>query len=574
MEFEDTLKEIQDKFRLLQSNAYKKAYLELPEDLKNTLLNYLKEHSRYDEYSEGKQHELLKDFLKGRCKVCTCGNLIRSKAKHCSSKCSNSSAEVMMKKENTVMKHYGVKSALQSEEVQDKRKKTCMERYGVDHISKVKEIQEKRENTMNERFGAKTNLMNEECKKKIAETNLQKYGFIRPSENEEIKAKIIKTNLERYGAGSFTASEKGKETVRNIVLEKYGVENVGQVKEIAEKRAETLRRKLYKHFDDFNKEFIDAHFFYDGVYHSDEIQEYFGLPQSTCSKNMIKLYGDYPCSVQRSKGEKSICEYLDSLGVKYEISDRNILKPQELDIVIPSIKLAIEYDGYYWHSDKFKDKNYHLEKTEKCSEEGYQLFHIFEFDDLDIWKSMIANKLKMNEKIYARKCVVKDVSYADMVKFLDENHLQGSCPSKINLGLYYNDELVEIMTFGKPRFSKDAEYELLRLCTKKFKCVIGGSSKLFKAFRDRYSGSVLSYANRRFSSGGIYESLGFTCCGSTNPNYFYVKCGVSLSRYQCQKHKLKNILEKFDPQLTEVQNMENNGYDRIFDCGNMKYIMK
>lgn len=574
MEFEHSLKEIQDKFRLLQSNAYKKAYLELPEELRNNLLNYIKEHSRYDEYSEGKKHELLKDFLKGRCKVCACGNLIRSKAKHCSSKCSNSSADVKMKKGNTVMKHYGVKSALESEEVQNKRRQTSLERYGVDHISKVKEVKEKREKTMFERFGAKTNLMNEECKKKIAETNLKKYGSIRPSENEEIKANIIRTNQERYGANSFTASEKGKETVRNTVFEKYGVQNIGQVEEFRKKSSETLRRKLYKHFDNFNKEFIDTHFFHEGIYHSDEIQEYFGIPQATCSKNMIKLYGNYPCETIRSKGEKSICKYLDSLGVKYEISDRKILRPLELDIVIPSIKLAIEYDGYYWHSDKFKDKNYHLDKTERCSEQGYQLFHIFEFDDIEIWKSMIANKLKMNEKIYARKCVVKEVSYTDMVKFLDENHLQGSCPSKINLGLYYNDVLVEIMTFGKPRFSKDAEYELLRLCTKKFKCVIGGSSKLFKAFMDRYSGSVLSYANRRFSSGDIYESLGFASCGCTNPNYFYVKGGVSLSRYQCQKHKLKDILENFDPQLSEVQNMKNNGYDRIFDCGNMKYIMK
>ena len=236
---------------------------------------------------------------------------------------------------------------------------------------------------------------------------------------------------------------------------------------------------------------------------------------------------------------------------------------------MPDFKLAIEYNGYYWHSKK--DKNYHLNKTELCNEKGIQLLHIFDFDDLDIWKSIISNKLGLNTKIYARKCIIKELEYKEVKDFLNTNHLQGTCPSKINLGLFYNGELVEVMTFGKPRFNKKYDYELLRLCTKKYSNVIGGASKLLKYFKEKYNGSIISYANRRFSNGNIYKQLGFKELKKTEPNYWYVNEDEILSRYQCQKHKLKNILEDFKPELSESENMTNNGYFRIYDCGNIVY---
>ena len=129
--------------------------------------------------------------------------------------------------------------------------------------------------------------------------------------------------------------------------------------------------------------------------------------------------------------------------------------------------------------------------------------------------------------------------------FLDENHLQGACTSKINLGLFYNDELVEVMTFSKPRFNKNYDYELLRLCSKKYISVIGGASKLFKYFITNHSGcSVISYANRRFSNGNIYRQLGFKELKASNPNYFYCTNDIVLTRYQCQKHKLRDLYNR------------------------------
>ena len=193
---------------------------------------------------------------------------------------------------------------------------------------------------------------------------------------------------------------------------------------------------------------------------------------------------------------------------------------------------------------------------------------------------MISNKLKLNTKIYARKCQIKELKYNQVKDFLIENHLQGACTSKINLGLFYNDELVEVMTFSKPRFNRNYDYELLRLCSKRYISIIGGASKLFKYFITNHSGcSVISYANRRFSNGNIYRQLGFKELKASNPNYFYCKGDIILTRYQCQKHKLKDlynkgILNEYDSELTEFEIMERNLYFRLYDCGNLVFEYK
>lgn len=127
--------------------------------------------------------------------------------------------------------------------------------------------------------------------------------------------------------------------------------------------------------------------------------------------------------------------------------------------------------------------------------------------------------------------------------------------------------------FGVPRFNKRYDFELLRLASKKFTSVVGGASKLLKFFRDSHTGSIISYANRRFSTGDVYRKLGFIQLGRTDVNYFYTRHNEVLTRYQCQKHKLKDLLENFDPSKTESENMRLNGYFKVFDCGNLIFAL-
>ena len=301
------------------------------------------------------------------------------------------------------------------------------------------------------------------------------------------------------------------------------------------------------------------------------------------TSNFLKGQGCPKCSHITSKAEQEIVDLLPNC----EQSNRTILQGKELDIVCNNF--AIEYNGLMFHSEgnnkstKFNKRNLkykHLEKTELTENKGYQLFHIFENEWINkkqIWMSILNNKIGNNNKIFARKCSIKQLNNLDYKNFCNDNHLQGYGIAKIKLGLYYNDELVSVMSFSKSRFNKNVEYELIRFCTKLNTTVIGGASKLLNNFVLKYNPeSIISYANRRWSQGHLYEKLGFEFIQNTTPNYFYFKPNENIlfSRNMFQKHKLKDKLNKFDIKLTESENMFNNNYRRIYDSGNKVYIKK
>lgn len=278
--------------------------------------------------------------------------------------------------------------------------------------------------------------------------------------------------------------------------------------------------------------------------------------------------------------EKEIVDYLKSCGIKNIIqSEKNILSGLELDIYLPDLNIAIEYNGNRFHSDLFRKKNYHRKKSEECQQKGIRLIHIWECDYIKK-KDIVLSNLKsilglIKNKYQARKCVIKEISSVQANNFLNENHLQGSTVSKIRLGLFSDGELVSVMTFSKLRKATglnhiENNYELVRFCNKKDTTVIGGATKIYKFFIKKYSPEyIISYANRDWSVGNLYIKLGFKFSGYTDPGYFYVKSNHKYSRYSFTKHKL--IKDGFDPLKTEYQIMTERGFFRIWDCGNLKY---
>ena len=297
------------------------------------------------------------------------------------------------------------------------------------------------------------------------------------------------------------------------------------------------------------------------------------------------------CYPIRSRAQYELFESLNDSNLLF--NDRKLLSPKELDILSPEHLFAVEYDSLSYHSygphQKKELNNFlenpmaHIDKTEQCEEKGVQLFRVFSNEWLSpvkkpIWVSTINNKMNKSKRLHGRKCTIKEVSSKVANLFLEENHLQGKCNSSVRLGLYNDNELVSLMTFSKSRYNKSVEWELIRFCSKLNLTVVGGASKLLKHFeRSYHPTSIVSYANRRWSTGNLYEKLGFEFVKNTKPNYFYFKGGDNsklLSREQFQKHKLKDKLVNFDPRLTETQNMYNNGYRKIYDCGNKVYIKK
>lgn len=294
--------------------------------------------------------------------------------------------------------------------------------------------------------------------------------------------------------------------------------------------------------------------------------------------HIIKKQGCPNCPVLISKPQQEIINYIKTIyNGEILINYKSIINPLEIDIYIPKHKLAIEYNGLFWHSydvvETSKEKRRHLEKCEQCENNNINLFQIWEhhwFQKQNLIKSMINNKLQINHKVHARKCSLTKINFKQYEKFLNDNHLQGSAPNEIRYALMYGNEIISIMGFTR---HKKFEWELGRFATLQNYNVVGGASKLFKSFIKEYDPkSIMSYANRDHSNGKMYKNLNFNCIGVTDPGYFYVKDSIVYSRQQFQKHKLKDKLEIFDSNLTESQNMFNNGYRRLWNSGNLKYV--
>lgn len=288
------------------------------------------------------------------------------------------------------------------------------------------------------------------------------------------------------------------------------------------------------------------------------------------------------------KFEHQVYDYIkNELDVNEVLTnDRKLIAPKEVDLVIPANHIAIELDGLYWHSELYKEKEYHIDKTKSLNDIGYRCIHIFE-DEWIYKQNIVKKKLShilnknTNTKIYARKCECKKISYSEKKEFLNNNHIQGNDVSSYYVGAYYDGILVSIMTFSKPRVTlgyKQNTYtfvELSRFCTDINYNVIGIASKLLKYAINTFDfKEIISYADRRYTdpTQNVYTTLGFTKISETVPNYYWVKNTQRHYRYNFRKDVL--VKEGFDPNKTEVEIMHERGYYRIWDCGNFKYQLE
>ena len=289
------------------------------------------------------------------------------------------------------------------------------------------------------------------------------------------------------------------------------------------------------------------------------------------------------CSHSTSKEEINIYNYLNSIDIACKQRAKNIISPYELDIYIPEKKVAIEYDGLIWHSEKFgKDKNYHLNKTELCEKQGIRLIHIFEDEWIereDIVKSKLRHILDYDmdlPKIFARKCIVNEIDNQIAESFLEKNHIQGFARSTIYLGCFYNNELVGVMTFKREIKNSD-KWELTRFATDITKHCVGVGGKLFKYFVKKYEPSeIKSFADRRWGSTlkeNLYDKLGFMVDNVLKPYYHYVVGKQRLHKFGFRKQIL---LKKYpnnglSEDMTEHEMCQKLGFQRIYDCGLIKY---
>lgn len=468
----------------------------------------------------------------------------------CSTKCMNSYGDIQKRKKLTSIKNWGTDNPMKSKKVKDKLKKSTKEKYGVENVFELEETKRKIKQTNLNKYGVEYYLSTKECRDKIKRTCLERYGVTHNTQILEVREKM---------------SQKYKISLEKINPNIIGFDGDDLVIKCCDPSCNLCKEKIFN---------IPRYLHNSRMHHNQEL----------CTiKNQIGLHN------KNTSIELFVQNILSEYNFDYQTNIRKLMgDKKEIDIFIPEKNIAIECNGIYWHSEYHKEQLYHISKYKKCYDKNIQLLTIWGDwinTKPEIVKSIILDKLGVNNcnNIYARKCVIKDVKPDICNKFLEQNHIQGGSTSSIRLGLYYNDELVSLMTFSPPRInmgSKDhkQQWELVRFCNKLNTRVIGGASKLLKYFIKIYNPkSIVSFSSNDISNGHLYEILGFETDGSINQSYWYIE-PITYKRYHRMTFTKQSIVKRgwknmVDDTWTEKEVMFEKGYYRIYDSGQKKWVL-
>lgn len=396
----------------------------------------------------------------------------------CSKKClkSQKANDIRIGKiKNTLIERYGSDNTLACEEAKKKYNETLVKNHGIiGSPFNSDKVRAKAKETLYKNYGVTNPSFSAEICKRISESNLLNNEL----HGDEILHKRKMTTLNRYGEyTTFTAAAQNN--FKNTIINKYGVDCTFKIHPETKQRAIDAARKYFR---------------------------------------------EHPECLVKSKIENEIYNWIsENTTCIQSYRDEN---NKEIDIFIPSLNIGIEFNGVYWHSDKLKDSNYHLNKTTYFYNKNIKIIHIWETEWLNpikqnIVKNRILNLLNIEQiNLGARKCRVTEIDNKIARDFLNNNHIQGFIPSTLYIGLYYNNEIVGCLSIGKRYMGNNnmSEHELLRSCTKLGYNIQGGFSKMFKYAVSLLPGDYVSYADRCWGNGNSYKYAGFEFSHYSKPN--------------------------------------------------------
>ena len=360
---------------------------------------------------------------------------------------------------------------------------------------------------------------------------------------------------------------KYKEKRKNTTKERYGVENIAKSKTI---KQNFIEKSEWFQLIQQNECFVKYIKHIDGRIHLLECK--ICGEQFECISNNSRIFNNHvlcpicnPIEKFYSSSEKDLLSFVSSIyGGEIEENIKSVIPPYEIDIYLPKLLFAIEFNGVYWYSDLYNPDDYHKVKTELCEKVGVRLIHVFEDDwnfKQEIIKSILQNAISpnLNIRIFARKCRIKEISLTETNQFLEKNHINGSVLTQsVSYGLYYNGDLISLMSFKKTK----SGFELQRYAIKLFHIVIGGAEKLFTHFlKEQNPQTVVTYADISLFMGRVYEKLGFTKIRRNRPNYMFVDGDVRIPKQSIRK-------------LGQGYKRENDPYPRIYNSGIDKWQWK
>lgn len=450
-------------------------------------------------------------------------------------------------------------------EVQDKIKATCQDRFGADSYFASKVFSNNREavvaakiNTTRLKYGAdywsqsdagKSYLKEHSAEHQAAvrKTNQERYGTDNPNQLDSVKNKIKETKISRYGVEYKTFFV---DKIKQTKLERYNDENYNNIDKMREtkllrygdenyvNREALVKRWIQAQPDNFQPYYRDRdasiRFLKSGNYTAYDLVRNFGVTYATIYGWIKTLDLSQYVVSEKSHYESELRRAFGPLGFT-KTNDRSVLDTKhELDLFSPEKRIGIEFNGDYWHSSYMKDKKYHLEKSLLAESKNIRLIHIYEYEWNDSRLRPIIESLikiasgNVADRIYARNCTIKKITNNDAKEFNNMNHLQGHRNASVTYGLFYNDKLVQLMSFSKhPKY----EWEIVRGCPGSNNIVVGGVSKLFHQFVEEYSPrTVFSYCDFNKFDGKGYEALGMKFIGYTGPDKTWLIDGVAVKR--------------------------------------------
>lgn len=445
-----------------------------------------------------------------------------------------------LRRRNTCVELYGTENYNN----RSKAKQTCIEKYSVDNPSKFEETKAKIKNTFNSYYGGYT-LSSPTLRKLYINTMITRYGVQNPMQSEEIKQKYEANYLSKQGVKSPFNSETVRNKCRNTLFKRYGINNPGQIESLKLQRIS--KQKLTTPLNNLEK---------------------YGVPYTCMLPNVRAM----------SKNNSHPNNMFEQLLIQHSLTYEKEFPIQNRQYDFKVCNTLIEINPFATHNSTWGiygqagiDKYYHYNKTMLAKENGYNCVNVWDWDD----QNKIIQLLSKRERIYARNCVVKEISKIDCDNYLNSYHLQNTCNGQtIRLGLYHSDELVFVMTFGKPRYNRTYEYELIRLCS--HKQVIGGAEKLFSYFIQKYApSSVLSYCDNSKFTGNVYTNLNFKLISSGQPTKHWYNS-------KTKQHITDNLLRQrgFDQLFnthygkgtSNEELMRTYNFVEIYDCGQSTYI--
>lgn len=459
--------------------------------------------------------------------------------------------------------------------------------YGVEHQSQIPSVKEKKKNTMIARYGYEHQSQVPKFQEKRMATCRKKYNGNSPACDPTVMDKIGDTTESLYGKRHYFNTEIFKEQRESFFMANYGVPHYSQTEEYKEKFRKTSKKNYkvphhtQRNWSEETKIILDSPEVLENMYieHGGiKLAEILSVDSTTIYDRLKRF--DIDIVKGSSAGERALASFvIDLVGIEnVVIGDRTILDGKEIDVFIPSMNLGIEYNGLFWHCSKFVDKNYHLDKLKLAKDKGVRLIHVFE-DEWETQKYQVKMKIKSilgvddRPTVFARKTHISEVTSIEAKEFFLDNHIQGDARSTVKFGLRIGDELVACMSFVK---RSNHEYELNRFATSKR--VVGGFGKLLKYARSVLKSLgvefIISFADKRWSDGGMYINTGWVKEKDTYPDYQYVTDGIRQRKQKFRRKFLPNILEQFDENLSEVENTYRHGIYQIYDCGLMKFRME